>query len=201
MADSKTEKAKQKAAEVRDKVKEQSEMAEKKVKESVKKAEKSRVGKHIPTSLDAMTFKDIIKMTLVLNSIMTLGLYCIISAALTDMETDIRYFLLTASNWLIILFGIGGIVSDSIFFFAHLFPLFKVFLLFKLLKIVGMFIFLFCGHRDSWLMFLITFAYTGFCVLLDICYVYYLAIFEERMQSDDYDSDGMLKEDRKKEEV
>merc|ERR1711915_328250 len=188
MAETKTEQAKQKASEVADAVK---------VKEGVKKAEKSAVGKHIPTSLDALTFRDIIKMTLVLNSIMTLGLYCIVTAAVTDMQTGLRSILLNITDWIIIIFGVGGVVTDALFFFAHLFSFFKIFLLIKVIKVAGMILFLPVARKESWFMTLITFLYTAFCVFLDLCYVYYLAIYEERVASDDYDENGMLKNQRK----
>merc|ERR1711915_80881 len=192
MAETKTEQAKQKASEVADAVK---------VKEGVKKAEKSAVGKHIPTSLDALTFRDIIKITLVLNSIMTLGLYCIVSAALTDMQPGLRATLLNIVDWMIVLFGVMGVITDALFFFAHLFSLFKIFLLIKVLKIAGMILFIPIVHKESWLMTIVTTSYTLSCVFLDLCYVYYLAIYEERVESDDYDADGMLKKNRKHDEL
>lgn len=200
MAESKTEQAKQKAAEVRDAVSKQSEIAEKKVKESVKAAENSAVGRKIPTSLDSMTFRDIIKMTFLLNFILSLGLYCISASAATDTQSDITGTILKVSNIIIAIFGIGGIIADGLFFFAHLFTFFKVLLLIKFCKLVGMVLFIVSGHRDTWLMFITTYLYVGFCIIIDLCYIYYLAIFEERLESDDYDENGMPKRDRKEEE-
>lgn len=200
MAESKTEQAKQKAAEVRDAVAKQSEIAEQKVKESVKAAENSAVGRRIPTSLDSMTFRDIVKMTFFLNSILSLGLYCISASAATDAEGNLSGFFLNTSNYMIAIFGIGGIVADGLFFFAHLFAFFKVLLLIKILKLVGMVLFIFSGHRDTWLMMITTYLYAAFCVFLDLCYIYYLIIYEERLHNDDYDENGMLKRDKKEEE-
>merc|ERR1711915_485782 len=173
MAETKTEQAKQKASEVADAVK---------VKEGVKKAEKSAVGKHIPTSLDALTFRDIIKMTLVLNSIMTLGLYCIVTAAVTDMQTGLRSILLNITDWIIIIFGVGGVVTDALFFFAHLFSFFKIFLLIKVIKVAGMILFLPVARKESWFMTLITFLYTAFCVFLDLCTFIILRYMKKELQ-------------------
>lgn len=194
MADSQTERAKQKAAEMRDAVKEKSDQAEKKVKESVKAVEKHPVGKHIPTSLDSMTFRDIIKITLLINSVLTLGLYCIITEAIQEASTGVRGTLLTIIDYGIIIFGIGGIIVDTIFFFLHLFSLFKFFLLWKFLKIVTMMLFVVVTHKPSWFMIVITTIYTLTGIFLDFCFVYYLAIYEERVMSDDYDENGMLKQ-------
>lgn len=200
MADTKTEQAKKKAAEVRDAVKIQSAQAERKVKETVKKTENSTIGKHIPTSLDSATFKDIIKLTLFLNSIITIGFYCIVAAALEDVENPLRKTLLTLSYYVILIFGLGGILTDTIFFFGHLFALFQVFLAVKCIKLIGCMLFLFSGHRASWLQFFSVYLYAACCICLDLFFVYYLAIYEERCGNDDYDEDGMLKEDRKVEE-
>lgn len=200
MVDNKTEQAKKKAAEVRDKVKEQSAEAERKVKETVKKAENSTIGKHIPTSFDSATFRDIIKCTLFLNSIITIGFYCIVSAATEDVQNTLRKTLITLSYYIILVFGLGGILIDTIFFFGHLFPFFQVFLAVKFIKLIGCILFIFSGHRSSWLQFFSVYLYAACCICLDLFFIYYLAIYEERCTSDDYDENGMLKEDRKVEE-
>lgn len=200
MAESKTEKAKQKAAEVQEAVRIKSEEAEKKIKDSVKAAEQGMIGKHIPTSLDSLSFRDIIKLTLVLNSILTIGFYCIITAAKMDTQTGVRKLLLTISNWVFIIFGVGGIIIDSVFFFAHLFNYFKIFVFFKLIKVVAIILYSCSAHYEGWINIISTIAYGLSCVAVDLCFVYYLAIYEERVASDEYDENGMLKSNEKREE-
>ncbi|KRH92947.1 hypothetical protein M153_1986000663 [Pseudoloma neurophilia] len=197
MADSKTERAKRKAAEVRDAVALQSAQAEKKTKETIKAVEKSKIGKHIPTSLDSATFKDVIKMTLFLNAIMTIGFYCIVNSAATDVENAIKRTALNICNYIILIFGLGGIVVDSIFFFGQLFALLKIFYLIKFVKFLGMVLFLFATFRGiGWFMMASEWLYTICCGLLDLFFMYYLTLYEERVASDDYDENGMLKADR-----
>lgn len=200
MAEPNTEKVKEKAAEVKDTVKEKSDKAEQKVKESVKKAEKGKVGQHIPTSLDNLTFKDIIKCTLLLNAIMTIGLYVIVSATRINIGSRWREILLTTAKFMILIFGVGGILIDAIFFFGRLFSLFKVFLGLKAVKLLGVLIFCFAQKLGAWYIIVMSIVYLASCVLIDLCFVYYLAIFQERLESGEYDENGMPKTKQEGEE-
>lgn len=193
MAETKTEKAKEKATEMKNKVNETTEVAEKKVKESVKKTENSAVGQHIPTSLDSLTFKDIIKLTLLLNAAFTVGLYVIVSATAIDITPRLRRICLEAAKFIILIFGVGGIITDAVFFFGHLFSLFRVFLMLKLVKLGGIVLLCFAQKLGAWHIIIMSCMYMVFCIFIDLCYIYYLAIFQERMESEDYDENGMLK--------
>lgn len=202
MAETNTEKAKERADEVKEQMRKKSDQAEQKVKESVKRAESSRVGQHIPTSIDNMTFKDIIKITLFLNAVMTVGLYIIVSAGVVNAQPKLRYICLLVAKYIILIFGIGGILMDAVFFFAHLFGLFKIFLLLKAIKVVGTVILCFAQKLEAWHLVIMSCFYMICCVVLDLCFIYYLAIFQERMESDDYDENGMPKKDEgRKEQV
>merc|ERR1712039_911561 len=136
--------AKQKAKEIQQKADVKSKEAEQHVRTTMKKTQESAVGKRIPTSIDSISFRDIVKANLLLNAMMTLGVYLIVHSYVKDQAAEYSFHrvILEFACWTLLIFGLGGIVSDFVFFFGHLFAFFRIFLLLKFLKLVGLAIFI-----------------------------------------------------------
>merc|ERR1712130_909845 len=75
---------------------------------------------------------------------MTLALYLISDSLLADTDTkSFHYWMVCGAWWLIVIFGLGGVVVDCVMLFGHLFAFFRVFLLIKAIKLIGLVLFVF----------------------------------------------------------
>merc|ERR1711972_630134 len=135
---------------------------------------------------------------------MTLGVYLIVHSYVKDPAAEYSHrVILEFACWTLLIFGLGGIVSDFVFFFGHLFAFFRIFLLLKFLKLVGLAIFIvgiLVAEFGNYFVVCSQIVFTLSAAALDLTYIYYYCLYEERTLSDEYDENGMLIAGKVKEE-
>ncbi|KCZ80897.1 hypothetical protein H312_01670 [Anncaliia algerae PRA339] len=179
MSDKKTEEIKQKLEET-----------DQKVKGKLKEVEQSPIGKALPMEIRGLTLYHIIKYLGLFILYIDMAIYLQIQAK--DMAVNKGFFKKVSSKLFLILFYIFGCVGDLFCFVTFLMKLkdtFKFKLVFKCVKVVLTLIIMFL-IASKWYNIMTAMLFGGIACFLDLIFIYYVAMFYERLDSDDFDAYG-----------
>lgn len=175
--------------ELKKKTQEKTDQAEHAVEQQVDKVEHSKVGSKIPTKIQNVDFKDIIYATLVMIMFSTIPIYLFVSMEIVASTTKMAW-IYTFMEWCLLICGIGAVLFDALVIAMKQKMLFKLTLLFKVVKIavtlISILVVKMAGNFARALYIIYALSTIG----LDFIFIYYATLFFGRLSSDKFDEDA-----------
>jgi hypothetical protein len=178
-----------------ERTKEKADEAEMKVKEGVEKIEHSSAGKKLPTHIERIEFSDIVKIILVITGMLVVPLYIIVDEDMLSTRIHALRWVMLSIKYMVLAFGLVGVLIDAIIIFFKLGVLFKLILLLKSLKVISVVLSMIFVTTDTWFVKVLAMLYMIFIILVDLVFIYYSALYFARIESDEFDGQGNRKRD------
>lgn len=162
--------------------------ADKQVKGNIQSIERSAVGNKIPKEIGNITFFDLLKYTWVAILILDLAIVLILDAR----QMGTRWFSKYTMTAMKLLFLVVGMLADFamlIVFMSKMSYLFKFVFCIKAVKSILVIITL-VSSSSSTFMYLFSGVFGLLVLILDFLFVYYLSIYFDRLESEEYDDYG-----------
>ncbi|KAL0265925.1 UNVERIFIED_CONTAM: hypothetical protein PYX00_011642 [Menopon gallinae] len=163
--------------------------ADKQVKGNIQNIERTTVGKKIPKEIGNVTFFDLLKCTWVAVLILDLAIVLILDARQAGTKWFSKYPMIIIE----LLFLVVGMLADFAMFavfMSSLSYMFKFVFCIKMVKSVLVILVLVISSTGT-LMHIFSGVFGILILILDFLFVYYLSIYFDRLESDEYDDYGI----------
>lgn len=164
------------------------EVAEQKVVEAVDKIETSKMGRSLPTEVHNIQIGDIVKMLLLSNFANFMPLYIIFTRDVSSYVNWIRKLL----NFIFIVSFIWNVTLGFFGYVSGAKELYKFLLAGTIVKgATSLIIMIMCTIGQGFSSIAIGFIFVLYVSFLDLLFLYYLALYFKRLDSDEYDQYGV----------
>lgn len=163
--------------------------ADKQVKGNIQHIEKTTVGQKIPKEIESITFFDLLKYTWVAALILDLAIVLILDARKMGTRWFARYPMTTIK----FVFLVVGMLADFamfIVFMSSMSYMFKFVFCSKAIKSVIVIVSLVVSSSGA-MMYVFSGVFGVLVLILDFLFVYYLSIYFDRLESEEYDDYGI----------
>lgn len=172
-----------------DAAKQKLDQADKQVKGNIQNIERTTVGRKIPKEIGNITFFDLLKCTWVAVLILDLAIVLIMDAR----QVGTRWFSRYPMSTIKLLFLVVGMLADFamfIVFMSSMSYMFKFVFCIKAVKSILVIVTMVMSSSGA-LMYMFSGVFGVLVLILDFLFVYYLSIYFDRLESDEYDDYGI----------
>eukprot|EP00866_Antonospora_locustae_P001945 jgi/Antlo1/1945/117 len=162
---------------------------DKQVKSNIQHIEKTAVGQKIPKEIENITFFDLLKYTWVASLILDLAIVLILDARQMGTRWFSRYPMTTIK----MVFLVVGMLADFamfIVFMSSMSNMFKFVFCTKAVKSVLVIVALIMSSSGA-MMYVFSGVFGFLVLIIDFLFVYYLSIYFDRLESEEYDDYGI----------